>query len=220
VCALINHERKARAKANREKRRDAIIEAGRRLFSRQPYGSLTLDIVGRRVGVAKGLASLHFATREELYLEVLRRELDLWFDFMESMLGKRRGRIEAGALGRRIAEDLASRPELTGMLRSWHCALEENVEVMPAQTFAEWLSRRATSLGALLDRRCAGFTEGDGPVFLRRLAAVVVGLHQTSALSGIFGAILLDDAYGPLRAEPAAELRAIVTRLAASPRSD
>ena len=58
MCALINHERKARAKANREKRRDAILEAGRRLFSRQPYGNLTLDIVGRRIGVAKGLASL------------------------------------------------------------------------------------------------------------------------------------------------------------------
>jgi len=215
MCALINRERKARAKKRRRQRREEILGAARSLFARQPYGSVTMDIIGRRLGVAKGLASLHFATREELFLEVLRRELDDWFDFLQASLDGAEAPLDGAALGRLIAEDLASRGELTGMLRSMHCALEENVEVMPAQTFTEWLRRRALGAAEFLERGCSVIGPGEGIVFLRRLAVVVIGSQQTSALSGIFSAILLDDDYAALRGDSRAELSEIVTRLLA-----
>ncbi len=52
MSALVNKERRARAKESRRQRRRKIVEAAAHLFVRQPYATVTLDFVGRRIGRA------------------------------------------------------------------------------------------------------------------------------------------------------------------------
>jgi AcrR family transcriptional regulator len=213
MAALLNKERRERAKQARRKRREETVEAAAHLFVRQPYSDVTMDTIGRRIGVAKGLASLHFATKEDLFLEVLKRELTAWFDHTERWLNSGPGPIEGPALVRFLAEDLAGRSDLTRLLAVLHNVLEQNVEVISAHDFVDWLRDRALALGRRLDDRCAGFQVGDGAVFLRRLAVFAVGLRQTASPSGIFAALLLDEELAPFKTGQREELEHLISRV-------
>ena len=218
MSPLVNREKRARAQENRRRRRRKILDAGAHLFVRQPYATVTLDLVGRRIGVAKGIASVHFATKEELFLEVLREALSRWFDEIEAKLGADDGGpLDGGALAALLADDLARRPELTRLLSLAHNAIEQNVEILPAQLFMDDLRERALSLAAILERRCDALGPGEGAAFLRRLAVVVVGLRQTANPSGIFAALLQEESLEPFRAEPGEELRCLIERILPGP---
>jgi AcrR family transcriptional regulator len=213
MSALVNREKRARAKQNRRERRRKIIEAAAHLFSRQPYAAVTLDNVGRRIGVAKGIASVHFATKEELFLEVLRNALREWFDQIEADLGGEGEPLDRIGLASWLADDLAGRPELTRLLSLAHNVVEQNVEIMPAQLFLDELREGALSLAVTLERRCDAIGAGEGVPFLRRLAAIVVGLNQTANSSGLFAALLREEAFAPFRVEPRDELRFLIERI-------
>jgi AcrR family transcriptional regulator len=213
MSALLNRERRARARRNRGQRRDAIVEAADHLFVRQPWPAVTLDYVGRRVGVGKGIASLHFATKEELFLEVLRKRLAAWFDDIEGALQAASRPLPARRFATTLANDLAERPELTRMLALLHNVVEQNVEVIPAQLFADWLRKRALALAGLIEERVGGFAPGEGAIFLRRLALVAVGTRQTAAPSGVFALALADEALDPFRADLRDELDELIARM-------
>jgi hypothetical protein len=121
--------------------------------------------------------------------------------------------IEGSSLASRLADDLAGRPTLTRLLAVLHNVIEQNVEVMPAQNFVDWLRERSLSVGRLLEERCTGFGPGDGAVFLRRLAVVVTGLRQTASPSGIFSALLLDEAFAPFDVGLREELESLIKRI-------
>jgi AcrR family transcriptional regulator len=213
MSALLNKEKRARAQKARRQRREEIIAAAAHLFERQPYSEMSLDIIGRRVGAAKGLASLHFPTREDLFLEVLKRWLAEWFDEIEQRLQDAAEPPDADALASLLAADLAGRPTLTRLVAVLHNAMEQNVEVMSAQDFVDWIRERSLALARTIEERCAGFGPGDGPPFLRRLAAVVVGLRQTASPSGMFAALLLDEGFAPFKAEIEDELRTLLSAI-------
>lgn len=217
MSALVNKERRARAKENRRQRRRRIVEAAAHLFARQPYSAVTLDYVGRRIGVGKGIASVHFATKEELFLEVLREALSRWFDEIETKLGAGGAPLDRSALASLLAEDLSGRPDLTRLLCLAHNVIEQNVEIMPAQLALDDALARALRLAKTLERRCSAVGPGEGPAFLRRLAMLVVGLRQTANPSGLFAALLQDEAVKPFRAKPSEELRFLIERILPDP---
>lgn len=217
MSALVNREKRARARESRSRRRREIVEAAAHLFVHQPYATVTLDYVGRRIGVAKGIASVHFATKEELFLEVLRRALDRWFDAIGARLDATGEPLGGAALASLLAQDLAGRPELTRLLSLAHNALEQNVEIMPAQLFVDGLLERALALAATLERRCDALQPGEGAAFLRRLAVVVVGLRQTANPSGLFAALLQDESVAPFRSGLREELEFLIGRILPGP---
>lgn len=52
-------------------REEAIIEAARELFVRHGYDAMSMDDVASRVGVSKATLYNHFASKEELVIEVI-----------------------------------------------------------------------------------------------------------------------------------------------------
>jgi AcrR family transcriptional regulator len=213
MSALLDKEKRARARAARRGRREEILAAASHLFVRQPYTDITLDTIGRRIGVGKGLASLHFPTKEDLFLEVLKRELTAWFDTVEQRLRDADTPLDADGLIEMLTAELAERPTLTRLLAVLHNVVEQNVEVLSAQDFVDWLRQRALALGTLLEERCSGFAPGDGAVFVRRLAVVSIGLRQTASPSGIFAALLLDEAFAPFEVGLEDELHSLIGRI-------
>jgi AcrR family transcriptional regulator len=209
MSALLDKNRMARAKLARREKRRAILEAAAHMFARQPYEELDLDAIGRRAGVSKGIASLHFNTKEELFLELLRNELEGWFGDLEKRLSDSPPE-NPEALTEMLAVDLEGRNLMTRLMTLLQSVLEKSVEILPAQNFITWIQDRTSSLGKVLERECAGFEPGAGATFLRRLAVVVVGLHQTTNLSGVFAAVVQDDDMAELHADLGEELRSMI----------
>jgi AcrR family transcriptional regulator len=210
---LLNKARRAKAQETRRNRRGAILEAAAALFEKQPYDVVTLDTIGRRVGVAKGLASLHFSTKEELFLEVMRSQLASWFDAMERHLQEAHDPLERGPFIDILTAELTGRLGMTRLLCVLRNVMEQNVDILPAQNFLGWLRKRVVSLAQTIEQRCPAFGPGEGAPFIRRLGAVVVGLRQPALLSGVFQALMEDEELAPLRADPDEELRTLIARI-------
>lgn len=58
-------------------RREQILAAATELFRATHYEDVSLDDVAERAGVTRGLINHHFGTKRELYLEVVRRFIDV-----------------------------------------------------------------------------------------------------------------------------------------------
>jgi AcrR family transcriptional regulator len=63
--------RSARAEAQRGRRRDAILRAASRLFSRQGYHSTSVADVIAAAGISRGTFYLYFDNKDSLFLELI-----------------------------------------------------------------------------------------------------------------------------------------------------
>jgi AcrR family transcriptional regulator len=63
--------RSARAEAQRGRRRDAILRAASRLFSRQGYHSTSVADVISAAGISRGTFYLYFDNKDSLFLELI-----------------------------------------------------------------------------------------------------------------------------------------------------
>ncbi len=61
-------------RSKREQRADRILDAAAELMLRWGYNKTTIDDIARQAGVAKGTIYLHWKTREDLFLALMRRE--------------------------------------------------------------------------------------------------------------------------------------------------
>lgn len=58
-----------------ERKRDAILDAARAVFSREGYAATSVDDVAAEAGIGKGTVYLYFKSKEELYLAALERDI-------------------------------------------------------------------------------------------------------------------------------------------------
>lgn len=61
-------------------RREAVLDAGLDVFSTVGLRGASLDQIAERAGLSKTNLLYYFPSKEELYVAVLRRVLDVWFD--------------------------------------------------------------------------------------------------------------------------------------------
>src|SRR4051794_30361832 len=80
---------RARSASDKELRREAILDAARRLLRRVPTAELTVADVARTAGLAKGSVFRYFATKEALVLAVFELELAELFGSLAAQLAAR-----------------------------------------------------------------------------------------------------------------------------------
>lgn len=56
-----------------EARREQILQVATRIFRTRHYGDVSLDEIAESAGIARGLINHHFGTKRDLYVEVVRR---------------------------------------------------------------------------------------------------------------------------------------------------
>jgi TetR/AcrR family transcriptional regulator len=168
---------RARQTHQKRERREAILAMALDTLRETPYWDITMSRVAERAGLVKGTLYLYFATKEELFLEVLREQFHGWFWDLETGLATlpRRGRVDA--LARLITAVTVARPEFRLLLGVLHGILEQNLPEETALSFKrEWLAR-TIAMGALLERPLPFLTEGQGVHLLFQLYALIIGLQ-------------------------------------------
>lgn len=74
--------------------RTALLSAAKSVFAREGYGGASLDQIAADAGYTKGAVYTHFASKEELFLELLSDGLFRQIEFLETLLEKARTRPE------------------------------------------------------------------------------------------------------------------------------
>ena len=205
-------KQRARKDEDKQARRDAILEVAATMLGRREFNSITMAEVARRCGLAKGTLYLYFATKEELFLAALERELAAWFDALGEQLA-RTGATDPETFGRAVARSLRERDTLTDLLTILHSVLERNIEPAAALAFKRILRDKLVGGGAVLQGVLPQLPPGSGVRLLVRVHALVVGLRQMADPSGSVAEVLRRDELAVLRIDFEAELAASVAAL-------
>jgi AcrR family transcriptional regulator len=81
--ALGSERRREREK---EQRRNAILRAARREFFEKGFRSVTVDSIARCAELSKGAIYLYFKSKEEIYAQILLRDIDKFHDRVETLM--------------------------------------------------------------------------------------------------------------------------------------
>lgn len=181
---LIDPEKRDRAKQQRVERKARILEVARSIFSRLPFVEVTLDSIGQRANVDRGVASMYFRGKEELFLRVLREELDDWYSALEAEIDRTDDPLSELDLAELLATSLAGRPELTRFLSLEAVVFEQNLDAMEVFHLQRWRRDRMESIGAILEKRVDGLGEGDAMRLLHRVQLLTAALRPAADPQG------------------------------------
>jgi len=179
---LIDPKRRERAKQQRIERKKRILDVARSTFSKLPYVEVSLDSIGQAADVDRGVASMYFRTKEELFLLLFREELAEWYSALEAELAE--GGLSPADLAELLAASLAKRPELTRFLSCESLVLEQNLDAMEVFRFQRWRRDRMIAVGAILERSVDGLEEEMGIRLLHRVQLLTAALNPAADPKG------------------------------------
>jgi AcrR family transcriptional regulator len=177
---LIDPEKRARAKLRQAERKQRILEVAHSTFSKLPYVEVTLDSIGQRADVDRGLASMYFRSKEELFLRLLRDELANWYAALDAELDLAGGSLSRSEIAALLATSLSKRPELTRFLSLEAIVLEQNLDAMEAYHFQRWRRDRMIAVGKKIDGAVDGLERGEGILLLHRLQLLTAALQPAA----------------------------------------
>jgi AcrR family transcriptional regulator len=191
-------KQRARSSADKQQRREQILDTALALWERHTFASFTMAEVAARAGLAKGTLYLYFETKEELLLTLLEARLDAWFDTLDAGLDED-GTWDAVRAAALICAALERQPALTRLLPIAASILEHNIPLERARTYKERILARSQRSAALLEQRLSFLAPGDGLWLLLQIYALVVGLGQMADPAPVVAQVLTDEAMQPLR---------------------
>ncbi len=202
---------RATSPEQKEQRRAAILEAARELFRDRPIAEISIGEVAQRAGVAKGSVYRYFTTKEEVFLALLVRELDEWFDALALALEGQRAEIAAVAA--RVVDTLRTRDTLLRLLSRLYSDIEQNISIEAARAFKGWLLVRVGAAGAALEAALPTLARGDGGRVVLRLYALIAGLFPMANPVGPIKEVLAAPEMAALRVELFEELGSSFTAM-------
>jgi len=143
---------RARGEADKARRTDAILKAGREIWSHNPF-EFTMTEVADRAGVVKGTLYLYFATKEELLAAVSQQLLAAYLDRVDRALEKRK---------RWTLAEVA--------------ALFSGGTRLPMVPHNDGTRERITETAERIDARVSGLRRGDSTRFLLCATALLAAL--------------------------------------------
>jgi AcrR family transcriptional regulator len=75
-----------RREREKEHRRSAILRSARKEFFEKGFRAVTVDSIARRAELSKGAIYLYFKSKEEIYAQILLRDIDKFHDKVETLL--------------------------------------------------------------------------------------------------------------------------------------
>jgi AcrR family transcriptional regulator len=110
----------SRRDADKEKRREAILEAATHLFAARGLENVTFGDVAKATGLSRPLIYFYFPDREALFFEaVARSELDLHSRFVTAVKPHLNGRDQIVAIGRDYLTYLRERPSCFQLMAAY-----------------------------------------------------------------------------------------------------
>jgi AcrR family transcriptional regulator len=209
---LIDRDKRERAKKKRVERKQRILRVARSTFARLPFVEVTLDSIGQRAGVDRGVASMYFRSTEELFLLLLREELGAWYTEIEDELSRSESKTSKSELAELLAAGLGARPELIRFLSLENVVLEQNIDAMEAFRFQRWRLDHMTKAGEKIESKVDGLAKGDGLGILHRVQLMSAALGPASDPKGAATYEVGDPDFAVFAIDFEPELRAFITQ--------
>lgn len=198
---------RARQPEQKQERRGAILDAAEELFVSGSIAELTLAGIAERAGLAKASVYSYFATKEEVLLGVLSRELEPFFEEVDRLLTSPAARPRTSEqVARALCTAVARRPLLCRLLARLFIDIEQNLSMPAAEAFKRALLERLLITGGHLEAALPRLPHRAGGRFLLQWSALIAGLWPMAHPTGPIHEVLSRREMAPLRIDFRQEL--------------
>ena len=177
---LIDPARRERAREQRILRKKKILEVAKTIFARMPYVEVTLDAIGQSANVDRGVASMFFGSKEELFLLLARNELEDWYAALEKRLAGVTEPLGAEVLAEVLATSVGERDILLRYLSLLPMVLEQNMEAMEVFRFQRWRLDRMNDVARSMESASVPIEDGEGFRLLYLFQLVIAGFEPAA----------------------------------------
>ncbi len=171
---------RARTPDQKQQRVRALIDAAWALLSNSATENITVAQVAEQAGLGKGTVFLYFKTKEELFLSVLRQQLENWFGEIDETFEHAPDACTNEQGVGWFTASLKRRPALLQLLMLTHGVIEPHVGQPALQAFRQALLLRMRHCGSLLERSLPNLPAGEGVGLLMRMYALVIGVQHVT----------------------------------------
>ena len=172
---------RARSPQEKNLRRTQLIAAATRLFADADFDAVTIARVAEAAGVAKGTAYIYFATKETLFVELVRAELTQWLAALTVTLKRLRSTRPATAVPVAISRSLAGRPVLRRLLVLLHSVIEPKIDEASAREFKLFLRDVLLQASDLIAGKIPDLTPTDAATLVLQTHALVISITQLAS---------------------------------------
>ncbi len=177
--AALRH--RARSRQDKDLRRAQLIASATQLFADEDFDAVTIARVAALAGVAKGTAYLYFATKESLFLELVRAEMSLLLVGLTQKLDPGLPASQANAVKSVpavIARSLTERLVLRRLLVLLHSVIEPKIDAATALEFKIFLRDLLQEASLLMAQRIPGLNVEKASILMLQIHALVISLTQ------------------------------------------
>lgn len=212
MAPLIDRDKREQARRSMTERRRAIVEAARQVFVDRPYGEASLAGIGRAAGVPDGTAELLFATREQLFLEVLADALNACSADLVREL-RLFAALDAPALASVMARVVARHETATRLLSQLAPALESVSDPTVVWHLSNRVRDGLVAVRAEILDRCPELGPGRLRMLFPWLFVLATGLEPLAHAKSGVAAALIDPALRDYAVDFETELRSMLAGL-------
>jgi AcrR family transcriptional regulator len=148
---LIDRKKRERAQQQRAAKKRRILDEAKASFVTLPYVEVTLDSIGQRAKVDRGVASMYFQSKEGIFLLVLKEELDSWYQDLEETLTAVSEPLPGEQIAALLTDSLTKRPVVTRLLSLAPVVFEHNLDAMDVFRIQRWRRDRMDAIGRQYD---------------------------------------------------------------------
>ncbi|MBR5357074.1 MAG: TetR family transcriptional regulator [Lachnospiraceae bacterium] len=163
-----------------KKKREEIVDACSKLYETMAYKDITIKEIGRFTSFTRTSIYNYFATKEEIFLELLMRDFRSWIEDLDSIPAK--GElltIDEAADG--LAGSLAKRVRMLGLLSMSLADMQDNCRMENLIEFKKVYNNTGLALRRLLERVAPEIKEEDKQAFVCAFYPFIYGLYPYTA---------------------------------------
>lgn len=209
---------RARRPEHKRQRREAIIDAARKLASRSGVANVSLGGVAAEAGIAKSNVARYFGTREEIYLLLASLELSNWASEVAERL---RPATDPEAVADVLVGSLRERPLLCDLVVHSSVTLPDNASYEAVRAHKLTILDAVVRLRAAVATACPRLTDERAGEVIVAATGLISLLDQTARHSHSVASLLDADAdmaaaLSALQPDPGRLVTALIRGLLAS----
>lgn len=182
-------KQRAMADADKEERRNAILDAAEALFLQHPERMASVAEVADTAGVAKGTVYLYFPSKEEMLLALHERHVSAFFAELMAVL-EAPGTLDFDAVFAVPRKHILRGPSYLPLTSRCFGLMDREIPMARALEFKVSTGHLLAAAGAMLERHFPALAPGDGVALLCNSYGLMVGLWQLLNPNKRFGAAL------------------------------
>ena len=175
-------KRRAVNPAQKEKRRQDILDSAKELFhAHHDYNTLLMKHIAENISLTKGTLYLYFKTKEDVFLALYTQEFNRVFDRIDQALEAAKGKGSVDGLVTLLNEALRDEITFLRLNSMLHSVLEQNIDFDTALAFKALLRDRVLETGALLANYLTNIEAETGAELLLSIHTLLIGCYQAAA---------------------------------------